>query len=136
MARETWGTIDEWDKDHRKVFRQPDLVPKEAGQKYMTAAAGSNDEFHEFLNKPYSKLTSGDKTRIRTKLIIQQDGKCAICGTAEKRLSKKLCIDHNHKTDKIRSLLCSKCNTMLGFALEDVDILASGIEYLEKHRQE
>ena len=48
------------------------------------------------------------------KLWELQDGKCAIC---EKPFEKPFdaCIDHNHKTGKIRGLLCRKCNTGIGF---------------------
>jgi hypothetical protein len=39
----------------------------------------------------------------------RQDGKCAIC-----RRAVKLTIDHNHKTRRVRGLLCYYCNGILG----------------------
>ena len=44
------------------------------------------------------------------KMRTAQKGKCAICKTETKRL----CVDHDHKTGKIRGLLCVPCNVLLG----------------------
>lgn len=61
-------------------------------------------------------------------LIAQQGGACAICSRAP---MKRPCIDHNHTTGKVRSILCHRCNVGLGF------IEAIGLEkataYLEAH---
>jgi hypothetical protein len=45
-----------------------------------------------------------------------QQGKCAICGVHESEFSDKrpLVVDHNHITNKVRALLCIRCNTLLG----------------------
>lgn len=68
-------------------------------------------------------------------LMDFQKGCCAICGSSlivpESRVS--YCIDHNHTTGEVRGLLCSKCNTLLGFALDNKTILASAINYLIKY---
>lgn len=62
------------------------------------------------------------------RLFAEQNGVCAICGLAE--LKQALSIDHDHKTHKIRGLLCSNCNNGLGRFKEDLDILASATSYL------
>lgn len=41
-------------------------------------------------------------------------------------------VDHDHKTGAVRDLLCSNCNTMLGLAGENADLLRSAAAYLEK----
>lgn len=65
------------------------------------------------------------------------DGICEICGQKEtltrNNKIRKLSIDHNHQTNKIRGLLCSKCNTLLGRAEDSIQILKQAIEYLEKY---
>jgi hypothetical protein len=69
-----------------------------------------------------------------------QNGLCAICGKAEitrcNRSNKKrmLCVDHDHSTGAIRSLLCAKCNHGLGNFHDDVSLLKAAIDYLERHR--
>jgi hypothetical protein len=41
-------------------------------------------------------------------LLERQGGKCAICRARPR--SKRLAVDHNHKTGEVRGLLCSRCN--------------------------
>lgn len=60
-----------------------------------------------------------------------QDGKCAICITPITGSAVR--VDHCHKTGKTRDLLCHNCNTLLGHAKDDVNILKNAIEYLKKH---
>ena len=65
-------------------------------------------------------------------LIIIQENKCSICNN-EFKSKRYTFIDHNHKTGKNRSLLCPRCNTLLGLCNEDIKILNNVIEYLIKH---
>jgi len=60
-----------------------------------------------------------------------QGCKCAICGKFNDT-GKRLFIDHNHSTGKVRALLCGKCNSMIGYAYENIATLKSAIQYLEK----
>jgi len=50
------------------------------------------------------------------KLLVAQNGACLLCGrkTAFRNKGRNLFVDHNHKTGRIRGLLCSRCNTMIG----------------------
>lgn len=56
----------------------------------------------------------------------KQKSKCAICG-----LEKPLVIDHCHKTNKVRALLCSHCNRSLGVYEKNQDEFQ---KYLEAHK--
>jgi hypothetical protein len=60
-----------------------------------------------------------------------QDGVCAICGGEE--LNKMLSVDHNHITNNVRGLLCTKCNLGLGCFKDDISTLESAIKYLKEH---
>jgi hypothetical protein len=42
-------------------------------------------------------------------------------------------VDHSHKTNKVRDLLCTKCNTLLGAVDDNVEILEKAIKYLQLH---
>lgn len=59
-----------------------------------------------------------------------QSHQCAICREEQIRLV----IDHCHKTQKVRQLLCRACNAMLGMAGDDIAVLESAIEYLKRHK--
>lgn len=64
-----------------------------------------------------------------------QNGNCKICNKHFEvhEISKRtgLHIDHCHKTNKIRGLLCSNCNTSIGKFNEDINIMTNAIKYLE-----
>jgi hypothetical protein len=69
-------------------------------------------------------------------LLNSQNGRCAICDKMETQSSCKngtidsLRVDHDHKTGKIRGLLCSKCNFALGHFNDDIELLNKAIKYL------
>jgi hypothetical protein len=71
-----------------------------------------------------------------------QGGVCAICGLPETRKNRhrgvcRLHIDHAHTADgRVRGLLCSRCNSAIGLARDDTEILRKMIEYLERHKSE
>lgn len=62
-------------------------------------------------------------------LLLKQHNACAIC---KQFFSKELypCIDHDHKTEKVRGLLCARCNYGLGDFKDNPKRLAAAIEYL------
>ena len=61
------------------------------------------------------------------KLVILQDGRCAICKCIPNR---DLDIDHCHESGEIRGLLCSNCNKTLGMFKNDPELLQNAIDYL------
>lgn len=63
-------------------------------------------------------------------MFINQNHSCKICGCLVKPLTKNSHVDHCHKTNKIRGILCGKCNTLLGSVDDDVHILKIAIDYL------
>ncbi len=72
------------------------------------------------------------------KLLQDSNGICAICNQPETKTLKgkiiSLSIDHNHKTGKIRGLLCYKCNSVIGFTDENIDLLQKHIQYLQRYK--
>ena len=70
-------------------------------------------------------------------MLVAQGGKCAICDRPETHMRsgtvKALAVDHDHRTGKIRALLCSDCNTGLGKFQDDPKVLLAAAEYLSKH---
>jgi Recombination endonuclease VII len=90
---------------------------------------------------PDGRLTSvGRLNRAEyTRMFIEQNGLCAICGKPERRLSRTggpylLAVDHDHATGKVRALLCNDCNACLGLLGESVPTLRAMVAYLEKHK--
>jgi hypothetical protein len=58
-------------------------------------------------------------------LLRAQGGRCAICRARPK--SKRLAVDHDHKTGAVRGLLCSRCNHDLMGSAWDSLALASAL---------
>ena len=69
------------------------------------------------------------------KLVENQKGLCAICENEPGGMSnskKRLSVDHNHKTGKVRGLLCGSCNVGIG-NLKNINNLKSAIKYLKSN---
>lgn len=64
-------------------------------------------------------------------LRLQRDC-CAICNTHQSELSSPLCVDHCHKTGKIRGLLCRRCNSGIGFLNDSKDLCLIAFKYLNR----
>lgn len=59
----------------------------------------------------------------------KQKGYCAICGVSLK--GNKYHIDHDHMTEKVRGILCTKCNRGIGLLKDSVELLSNAVRYLE-----
>lgn len=73
------------------------------------------------------------------KMFQQQNGVCEICGKKETRKNqfgiKRLAVDHNHLTKKVRGFLCSKHNLGISYFNVDeqgIELLLKAIEYIRK----
>jgi hypothetical protein len=81
----------------------------------------------EHLRKTFS-LTPGEYDQM----LAEQDGGCAICGR-EPRPGASLHVDHDHRSGRIRKLLCFSCNAAIGHLRDDRDRLQRVIAYLDEH---
>jgi hypothetical protein len=69
-------------------------------------------------------------------MLDSQNGVCAICKRPERARScngvsiRRLNVDHDHNTGRIRGLLCNACNTVLGKVGDSIEVLQSAISYL------
>lgn len=75
------------------------------------------------------------------RMTAKQGGMCACCGQPEPRKRPDgqpydLSLDHDHKTGKLRGLLCSKCNLMIGYSRDNPAYLRAGAEYLDRDQKD
>lgn len=87
--------------------------------------------------RTHLKYTFGMTVEQYDAMVLIQKNTCAICGkpevSATRRTSSRLTVDHDHRTGKIRALLCRKCNSMLGMADDNPVRLRKAAVYLEYH---
>ncbi len=78
-------------------------------------------------------------------LLKKQNGLCYICGKEETALDwrykklKMLSVDHCHSSEKegimkIRRLLCSRCNYVLGRIEDSIELSEKFTQYLKEHK--
>jgi Autographiviridae endonuclease VII len=86
-------------------------------------------------NTKLKKAYNIDLTQYE-RMLTEQKSVCAICFELETavdyktKLIKALAVDHCHATGKIRGLLCSRCNMVLGKAKDSTKLLESAAIYL------
>lgn len=85
--------------------------------------------------KHYYNLTLSEYNTMFKK----QKGQCAVCGRHQMSLNRRLDIDHDHATGKVRGLLCSVCNRHLGRVEHGCNYIAAWgkqmLQYLEKYKE-
>lgn len=133
-----------------KIKKQNAAYRARVGQHAMNKIG--TKEYVEYRKTPGYKLSyiNGHLTRKYgitlgqyEQLYALQDGCCRICGGDTpnrnwkdgRKQWMKLFVDHDHKTGKVRGLLCNTCNVGLAALKENVDILKSAIQYLESTKE-
>ena len=91
-----------WKRSYKKTY-----TPEVCHRRRMTT--------HGITNEQYNRLK------------FFNNGKCHICGND---MLPQEHIDHNHITNKVRGLLCLKCNTAIGSFNDDPMIMFRAIDYV------
>lgn len=82
----------------------------------------------------FCKKLYGITLEEKEAMIVAQGNKYAICNTDKPGGRWNYWhVDHDHATNKVRAILCHKCNNALGCVKDGVDILNKMIVYLTKH---
>lgn len=81
------------------------------------------------------KRVHGISLATYRRMLEEQDNACAICKCKSDATGKnaRLHIDHDHKTGKVRGLLCYRCNIAMGFLDDNPDRIYKILDYLGKH---
>jgi len=64
----------------------------------------------------------------------EQEYKCKICKRHADEFKKGLVVDHDHKTGKVRALLCINCNSQL-HVLENKELYDKYMNYLNSFKE-
>jgi hypothetical protein len=115
---------------------------KASGRKYRQA----NREYYaqkqrEWVAKnPEKAATQKRTTHLKRKYGISiadydamfdsQGGRCAVCSASGERYA--MCVDHDHASGVVRSLLCDGCNKGIGMFAESPERMRWAADYIER----
>ena len=103
-----------WHKGRNDLSRYPGKTPRD---RYLRLFYGITEDEYDGMLK-------------------DQNGTCKNCKQLETSTNRgtirRLAVDHNHVTGKVRGLLCARCNLILGKANDSVALLQGLIEYLKE----
>ena len=100
--------------------------------------AKHKERFKLIARKKQLKHKYGLSLKDYDDLLGEQGGCCAICKVDENTSAHgnnhttNFSVDHDHKTGKVRGLLCNRCNRSLGLLQDKVELLESAKQYLIK----
>lgn len=133
MIKEKKSSKKEYDKKYSKIYRKTHMKDK----------IKNNKEYYQLYKEEKREYDLKKKYNITlekyNELLTKQNGVCAICLKAEKIIDgrygkiRDLAVDHDHKTNSIRGLLCSNCNRALGGFQDSILLLESAKQYRLKY---
>ena len=118
--------------EQQKMYRET--------EKGRTAVRARKRRFRE--RHPATAETNGPRTRKYgltpddyNAMLARQGGGCFVCKRPESQRStvgklRRLAIDHDHQTGRVRALLCHRCNTAIGLIEEDPEWAVALSHYL------
>ena len=87
----------------------------------------------EYHRNYHLKRRYGITVEEYDELLEAQGHRCKICRTDDPGgRNARFHVDHCHTTNKVRGLLCSRCNQAIGLFDESVLVLESAIKYLNE----
>lgn len=115
--------------EYNKKYHAANRAPRLAAQRARIQGDPEAREKVRLGNKRHKLMSLyGITLEQYDEMLEAQNGVCAICESAG-----RLCVDHDHETNRVRGLLCVSCNRMLGLAKDDPKVLLKGSFYLERN---
>ena len=101
---------------------------KKSAQRYKDNPEKCREEHKKWVSQNRDKVAFS-KAKSQYGISKEEYDKmpnfCVICGSTE-----NLCIDHSHRTGRIRGKLCHSCNKGLGFFNDNPILLERAADYL------
>ena len=119
--------IDEYYKGHKRC---KDCYSKD----YKDKRPSYDDKKDYMLNILMEKTLVQSSIKMYYKSRMKYAAICLNPNTNGRKDSNNLYVDHDHNTGKVRGLLCSNCNRMLGLVGDNISTLSNAVKYLQKHQ--
>lgn len=116
----------QWQLDHPEIKREANgrWLRANPTQAKLSSREWARRNWGYFLRKYYD-LSIAEYEQM----LEAQGGVCAICKQAD--LRKRLSVDHDHTTGKVRGLLCNTCNRALGLLKDSIPVMTAATDYLK-----
>lgn len=106
-------------------------------EKYLEAQRKSHAKDPEKRRTTARKTLFGVTKEDFARMLSRQSGLCDVCGNEFSHSKQRFApsIDHCHTSGVIRGVLCGSCNSLLGHAKDNIDILERASDYLKQFRK-
>ena len=123
-----------YDLRHTTQPRRPCKACISETKRARYAAADGDRASHAQVLREKYRLTPADYAAM----LADQHGVCAICGQPESARGRggavrRLAVDHDHRTGRVRQLLCHRCNLVTWAVEESPELLEAVRVYLLRH---
>lgn len=121
-----------WKKNGERIMKKLDSRSQEIKTKrqlYYQRAIKNNPDKLLAKRLAHYKIT----VEQYNYLLKEQKNKCAVCREEFSKNPRRWGIDHDHQTHRIRGILCSNCNSTLGYSKENIRRLQRCLAYLRFH---
>ncbi len=127
-------------------FRPLSEFPRQGGKRYKQRhRAQCKDCYNAALRNSPKKSARVRRANLRRyygfspeqydAMLAEQGHQCLICGVSpEHSMKGRLYVDHDHKTGKVRGLLCGLCNSGIGKLGDSIARLRAAADYLERNQ--
>jgi hypothetical protein len=117
-------------RSHRKFrLENPDIAKQQAADRWQRE---KDKPGHKMMRKGEAlRRLYGITLEEFNKMAAEQDGRCAVCGMVPWRLV----VDHCHRSEEVRQLLCDTCNMAIGLFQDNPHLMQTAASYVEKHNQ-
>jgi len=114
-------------KERQRVYGKTNR--EKISQRAKAFLKANPDKRREYWKKSKYRISAERFAALKA----EQNDACYICLRVP---DTELCVDHDHRTGKIRKLLCYKCNAAIGLFAEDSAALRRAADYLEQADKE
>jgi hypothetical protein len=135
-ARKAEGLIAQRTEEKRTKKRSYDRARRDTDSYRKASRERQRDDYFRNPDKYKERqlrVRYGMTYADRDALLSRQGGCCCICGRTDPGSNKDWAVDHCHLTQRVRGILCHKCNTGVGLFDDNIETLKAAISYLEKH---
>jgi hypothetical protein len=88
-----------------------------------------NQKRWKTANKDYAQRNKFGLSKVEFQRLLDKfHRQCFMCQS-----KRHLCVDHNHRSNKVRGILCSNCNRALGLVHENKLALKRAVVYLQRY---